>query len=225
MSTQATPKRHPGNSNLTLWCQPDYYGLPLMVEKGPFITEYLEKFQLVTEKALMAYPRVFAARVDLKLPSGYRMPDDFVHNTVIRRFIDSFGAQLKADQDRAAREERRVHATELRYFWVREVSGQGQPHYHFAFMLNRDAYHTLGRLETERVNMFHRLQEAWARALQLSILDVSGLVNVPDNASFHLNRGEGDPGLAAFFHRVSYFCKNATKEYFGRTRNCGYSRI
>lgn len=219
------PKRHPGNSNLTLWYEPYYRGLPVMFEKGPFITEYLEKLRQTTQRALLLYPRVFAARIDLKFPDGYGMPEDLVQNTVLRRFIESFKAQIEADQDRAVREGRRVHHTELLYFWVREVSSTGQPHYHFAFLLNHDAYHTLGRLETERVNMFHRLQKAWASALRLSIPDVSGLVNVPENATFRLSRDLNDAGVAAFFHRTSYFCKAATKVFIGRTRNCDNSRI
>lgn len=225
MTNLSLPKRLPGNSNLSIWYESDYRGFALMADKGPFITEYLEKLWQTTQRALDCYPRVFAARVDLKFPVGYGMPEGFVHNTVLRRFIDSFEAQLKADQARAVREGRRVHHTELFYFWVREVSTAKQPHYHFAFLLNHDAYHTLGRLETERVNMLYRLQKAWASALRLSIPAASGLVNVPDNPSFRLTREFNDPGVAAFFHRVSYFCKVATKVYFGRTRNCDSSRI
>lgn len=196
-----------------------------MVEKGPFITEYLEKLWKTIQRALWHYPCVFAARIDLKFPEGYDIPEDFVHNTALRRFIDSFEAQLEADQARALRKGRRVHRTELLYFWVREVSSTGQPHYHFAFMVNEDAYHTLGRLKTERVNMFHRLQWAWASALRLDVSELKGLVNIPKNAEFSLSRAYGDPGVAAFFHRTSYFCKAATKVYFGRTRNCDCSRI
>lgn len=223
--SQFTTKRHPGNSNLTIWDEPDYRGLELMADKGPFITEYLEKLWQTTQRALWYYPRVFAGRIDLKFPEGYGMPEDFVHNTVLRRFVESFRAQLEADQARAAREGRRVHHTELLYFWVREFSSTGQAHYHFAFMLNHDAYHTLGRLNSDRVNMFHRLQWAWASALRLDASEIRGLVNIPKNAEFSLSRACGDVGVAAFFHRTSYFCKAATKVYSGRTRNCDCSRI
>lgn len=220
------PKRHPDNSNLTIWYDSHYRGLPLMVEKGPFITEYLEKLWQTIQRARWFYSRVYAARIDLKFPVGYDMPEEFVHNTVLSRFIESFKDQIKKDQARSARKGRRVHPTELFYFWVREVSSARQPHYHFAFMLNGNAYHTLGKLKARkrRVNLFHRLQWAWAKALGPSI-DASGLVNVPENAEFSLGMGVNDPGVVAFFHRTSYFCKAATKVYFGRTRNCGCSRI
>lgn len=218
------PKRHPGNSNLTIWYDSHYRGLELMVDKGPFIKEYLEDLWQTIQRALACYPRVFAARIDLKFPDGYGMPVELVSNTVMRRFIDSFEAQIEADQDKSRREGKRVHPTELFYFWVREVSSTRQTHYHFAFLLNDDAYHTMGRLQTERVNIFHRLQRAWSSALGLSVPDVSGLVNVPENATFRLKRGVGHPGVAAFFHRTSYFCKVATKDVGGRTRNRGCSR-
>lgn len=30
--------------------------------------------------------------------------------------------------------------------WCREFGGEGQPHYHIAIMVNRDAYSALGRI-------------------------------------------------------------------------------
>ncbi|MCO2142483.1 inovirus Gp2 family protein [Pseudomonas aeruginosa] len=218
------PKRHPDNSNLSIWYEPTYRGLPLMAEKGPFFSEFLEDLWLTAEAALARHPRVFAARVDLRFPDGYGMPDDFVHNTAMSRFVDSFKEQIIADQGKSRREGKRVHPTDLFYFWVREVSNTGKPHYHFAFLLNEDSYHKLGNLEPQESNTFNRLQRAWARALWIDESAVKGLVNVPRNAEFSLRRGVGDPGFAAFFYRVSYFCKTATKVFIGQTRNRGCSR-
>jgi len=195
-----------------------------MADKGPLINEYLEKLWQTTQRAMAEYSRVFAARIDLKFPYGYGLPDAFVHNVAIQRFVESLKAQIEADRRRAVRDNGRAHDTRLRYFWVREVGDRGVPHYHFALLLNKDAYHTLGKLVTDRVNMFKRLENAWASALQLSQAEVRGLVHVPDNAEFTLTREVGDVGVAEFFHRVSYFCKSATKVYCGRTRNCECSR-
>jgi len=218
------PKRHPENSNLSIWYEPYYRGLELMVEKGPFFTEFLEDLWQTTHRALAYYPRVFAARVDLRFPDGYDMSDAFAHNAVMSRFVASFEAQIKADQDKSRREGKRVHPTELFYFWVREVGTAGRPHYHFAFLLNEDAYFKLGNLITKESNIFGRLQRGWASALGLRPHQVGGLVHVPDNAEFSLRRVFGDPGVAAFFHRTSYFCKTATKVFMGRTRHRGCSR-
>lgn len=224
MTNLNRPKRHPENSNLFIWYEPTYRGSPLMVDKGPFFTEYLEDLWRTTQWALGCYPRVFAARVDLRFPDDYDMPGDFVHNVAMSRFVESFEKLIRDDQSNSRREGKRVHPTDLHYFWVREVGERGRPHYHFAFLLNKDAYHTLGRFETERMNLFHRLQWAWASALRLDVSEVKGQVHVPDNAEFILSRAIGDPGVAAFFHRVSYFCKTATKDFPGRTRGRGSSR-
>jgi hypothetical protein len=224
MTNLNLPKRHPENSNLSIWYESCYRGLPLMIKKGPFFTEFLEDLWQTTQRALACYPRVFAARIDLRFPDGYGIPDDFVHNTVMRRFIESFEAHIEAAQNKSRREGKRVHSTELFYFWVREVNYVGRPHYHFAFLLNEDAYFKLGNLVTKESNIFDRLQRAWASALGLEPHQVSGLVYVPDNAEFSLRRAFGDPGVAAFFHRASYFCKVATKVFMGRTRNRGCSR-
>jgi hypothetical protein len=224
MTDLTFPKRHPENSNLSIWYEPCYQDWPLMVEKGPFLTEFLEDLCQTTHRALAYYPRVFAARIDLRFPEGYGIPDDFVHNTVMRRFVDSLEAQIKASQDKSRREGKRVHPTELFYFWVREVNYVGRPHYHFAFLLNEDAYFKLGNLVPAESNMFDRLQRAWASALRLDVSEVKGLVNVPKNAVFSLRRALGDPGAAAFTYRTSYFCKVATKVFMGRTRNRGCSR-
>nr|WP_192938778.1 inovirus-type Gp2 protein [Pseudomonas aeruginosa] len=144
------PKRHPDNSNLSIWYEPTYRGLPLMAEKGPFFSEFLEDLWLTAEAALARHPRVFAARVDLRFPDGYGMPDDFVHNTAMSRFVDSFKEQIIADQGKSRREGKRVHPTDLFYFWVREVSNTGKSHYHFAFLLNEDSYHKLGNPDHPR---------------------------------------------------------------------------
>ncbi|MDT4883020.1 Inovirus Gp2 [compost metagenome] len=118
-----------------------------------------------------------------------------------------------------------MHPTVLFYFWVREVNAFGRPHYHFAFLLNEDAYFKLGNLAPTESNTFDRLQRAWVSALRLDdVSQAKGLVNVPDNAEFSLRGTVGDPGVAAFFRRTSYFCKVATKVFIGRTRNRGCSR-
>jgi hypothetical protein len=71
------------------------------------------------------------------------------------------------------------------------------------------------------------MEEAWASALGLPDDQVDGLVEIPRNAEYRLNRylraGDEDvlPGL---FYRASYLCKSATKLY-GDNHHCfGCSR-
>lgn len=85
-------------------------------------------------------------------------------------------------------------------------------HYHLLILLNQDAFYTVGRLDSENVNMFHRLEQAWAYALRLPVTAVQGLVEVPVNAEYRVHRN--DPaGQSALFERASYLCKTATKPF------------
>ncbi|WP_154912876.1 inovirus-type Gp2 protein, partial [Pseudomonas fluorescens] len=79
-------KRLPGNTNLRYWHEETYDGYPLMLDKGPFVEQYLEKLYQTLQYALNDYARVFAFRFDLRLPHGNGLPDDAMTNRVIARF-------------------------------------------------------------------------------------------------------------------------------------------
>ncbi|HCL4227658.1 TPA: inovirus-type Gp2 protein, partial [Pseudomonas aeruginosa] len=78
-----------------------------------------------------------------------------------------------------------------------------------------------------RANMISRMEESWASALGLSLGQMSGLLNIPKNAEYrvdrYVHRGEEDE-LPALFHRASYLCKVATKSYGDRQRGFDTSR-
>src|SRR5690606_21120570 len=141
------------------------YGLPVMVDKGPFVLEYLERLRGVINSALADYPRVLAFRADLRIPNRLGLADDFNTNKVISRFFESFKAKIESDRHRARVAATYAHDTKVRYFWVREMSTGNVQHYHVLILLNMDAYYTVGRLGSDRVNMVRRLDEAWASAL------------------------------------------------------------
>lgn len=88
---------------------------------------------------------------------------------------------------------------------------------------NRDAFHTVGRFQSERENLYSRIQSACTSALRIPFDDADGLVHIPDKATFHLS--QDDPAeMDRYFHRVSYLCKAATKDYGSRCRAFGCSR-
>ena len=128
----------------------------------------------------------------------------------------------------AVRDNRYAHDTVVRYVWAREVGkghrGQhGRPHYHMAVLLNYDAYCALGRFSPGRDNMFNRLQDAWASALGLPLDAVVGLVEIPANPYYCIHRDDSE-SIAQFFHRASYLCKAATKEFGNGGHGFGASR-
>lgn len=224
MTHSFKPKRIPGNPNLRYWYEGTYDGYPLMIEKGPFVEQYLEKLYQTLQCALSDYARVFAFRFDLRLPRGKPLPDDAMTNQVIQRFKASLDAQISHDRERARVRNRSSHDTCVRLFWVREVGRASRPHYHCIVFLNRDAYRSLGHIKSECKNMYNRLASAWASALHLPADDVLGAVNVPNGATHHLSRHDY-LGHDEFFRRSSYLCKAATKHYGDGQHGCGGSRF
>lgn len=215
--------RHHQNNNLTLHTDSTYLSLAVQQAKGPFISEYLKRLHQTMARALIQYARVFAFRVDLRLPAETNLPDYAFTNEVIERFIESFKAKIKHNRSQARQLNKHAHDSKVRYVWARELGQHGKPHYHLAILLNRDAFTALGKFEAGRDNMFNRLVEAWASALGVSVEAVSGLVEIPNNPSYQMNRGEL-AGQAAFFYRTSYLCKSATKAFGDGSHGFGCSR-
>lgn len=215
--------RHPSNTNLSLHYENTYQGFPVQIEKGPFISEYLNRLYQTVGRALTQYPRVFAFRFDLRLPTETQLPDFVCTNQVIERFMESFKAKIAHNRSQARQLNKYAHDSKVRYVWAREQGQHGKPHYHLAILLNRDAFTALGKFETGRDNMFNRLEQAWASALGLSVEAVRGLVELPRNPCYHLNLGELG-GQAEFFNRASYLCKAATKVFGDGSHGFGASR-
>ncbi|HFH3882473.1 MULTISPECIES: inovirus Gp2 family protein [Pseudomonas aeruginosa group] len=204
--------RHPQNTNLHIHTDPFFEGLPVMVEKGPFISEYLATLKSTIGLALGQYPRLLAFRADLRLPLGIDLPEYAYTNAVIREFWGSFKEKIEHNRKVARKSNPHAHGCEVRYAWAREVGAGERPHYHLLILLNRDAFYSVGKLQSENPNMISRLQEAWASALGLQLDQMSGLVEIPDNATYRVDRDDGD-ALACLFHRASYLCKVATKRF------------
>lgn len=215
--------RHSQNANLIIHHGGSYRGIPIQTDKGPFVQQYLERLFQTTNRAIQQYSRVFAFRVDLRLPAGVVLPGYAYTNQVIERFIESFKAKIRHNRSMARMTNKYAHDSAVRYVWAREIGSHGRPHYHVAFLLNYDAFNALGKFETGRDNMFNRLEEAWASALGLPVEAVRGLVEIPGNPTYCLRRDDLQ-GLNDFFYRASYLCKAATKVYGDGSHGFGASR-
>ena len=219
--------RHPDNTNLRLHHDDTFEGLPVMVEKGPFVWQYLSRLKHTVDLALEQYSRLLAFRVDLRLPVGVDLPDHAYTNKVISRFVASFNAKIEHNRDKARERNLYAHDCKVRYVWAREVGWGGRPHYHLLILLNRDAFYTVGRLRSLVPNMISRMGEAWASALKLSVDQIKGLVEIPNNAEYRIDRytcpGDVDQ-LPALFHRASYLCKAATKSFGSNHHGFGCSK-
>lgn len=215
--------RHPDNTNLTIHYADTFQGLPVMADKGPFFSNYLARLKLTIERSLAQYSRVLAFRVDLRLPTTAQLPDYAYTNEVISLFLESFKAKIKHNREMARKTNPYAHNSNVRYVWAREQGQGGRPHYHLVILLNQDAFYTVGKLDSDKVNMFHRLEEAWASALRLQVHEVSGLVELPRNATYRLRRD--DETYQELFKRASYLCKTATKAFGDGCHGFDTSRV
>jgi hypothetical protein len=216
--------RHPNNTNLRLYCGPDFLGKPIQADKGPFVYEYLNRLNETVQRTLDQYSRVFAFRVDLRFPVGTQSPDCGYTNEVVGDFVASFKAKIEHNRNKARQLNKHSHNSKVRYVWAREEGQGGKPHYHLVILLNRDAFNALGYYTSDRNNIFSRLQQAWANALGVTVEEAAGLVHIPVNARYELDRDKPEK-QADFFYRASYLCKAATKVFGDGQHGFGCSRI
>ncbi|TCD18151.1 inovirus Gp2 family protein [Pseudomonas sp. IC_126] len=204
-------KRHPDNPSLHLYTDTEFYGLPIQSDQVPFIYEHLERLHDVTIAAMARYPRVFAFRFDLHLPKGISMPAEAYTNEVVSRFNAAIKLMVRSARQSARAVNRYAPETDLYWMWTRE-EGDDSQHYHFVMLVNKDAFHTLGRFNSKRDNLYTRIARAWSGALRIPYGEYKGLVHVPTGAVYYLSREE-DSELKEFFYRASYMCKARSKVF------------
>lgn len=217
-------QRHPNNPNLIRHTDPLFHGYPVQVDQGPLIRNYLEAVEGVTEKALSQYRRVFAFRCDLRLPTAMAGLIELDSNALMNRFIASLKAKIQHNREVVSRKNGYAHPSIVRYVWAREVGEVcGHVHYHVVILLNADAFRYLGVFEIGRDNLFNRIVEAWASALGVDAVRCMGRVEFPRDSRFLLSCNDQGT-LETFFGRVSYLCKEATKQFGNGIHAFGCSR-
>lgn len=194
-------------------------------DNQPLVTPYLDAIEKVMLAACAEYKRTFAVRIDLRLPA-FSNTIDLDSNKVIKRFIASLEAKIKADTKRKAREGRTSHPCNVRYIWAREQSIAHHQHYHCALFFNKDRYHCTGKINKESDNLFARIVKAWASALSLPVDESMQLVHLPLNAHYYLdaNNPNFTQGFHSLFYRLSYLAKLNTKQYGSGQRCFGSSQ-
>lgn len=216
-------KRNPFNTNNRLHYDPFYQDHEVQINHGPLIKENLSRTLNCFNKALEKYPRVCAMRFDLHIPDNY-FSAVLNDNDLVNKFFSSLRSQIQCSQHRSRKLGNRVHETDVRYTWVREVSSTGRVHYHLTLLLNHDAYAHIGDFNLESNNMYSRIHKAWARALGVLMDDLVGLIHIPQNPTYLIRRDDPQSFDEAFF-RSSYLCKMATKEFGQGFHTFGCSRI
>ena len=197
--------------------------MPLLSGSLPMVVDYLEVLRKVVDYALDDHGRIFAFRVDLRLPDSLAFDEAVASSAVVSRFIESIKAKMKHNREVAKKNGGLVHDTRVRYFWVREIGEQGKVHYHFVILLNGHAYNWLGDYRSANGNITNRIRAAWASALGISVEDAKSLVHFPESPSYMLLRANPE-SVAPFFQRASYLCKARTKQCGSGHHGYGASR-
>lgn len=235
-------QRHSHNPNLHLhfekyYCPEPGVQLPVMLHRGPLVSEYLDDLYRVIKQALTDHRRVLACRFDLTLPEHCPLPVDAYTNGPINRFFKSIKTKLQYERIKR----NCPHRSPLRYVRVRELSQDGMPHYHVLLLLNLNAYNTPGSVTYEKGrNLFWMVAEAWASALQLPVADAVGRVHYArwkrdvenfnckqelSGSYFWLEPKDNYARLPHLFERASYMCKADGKSYGDHHRHFGTSRF
>lgn len=182
---------------------------------------YLTSLDNTVQDMLADYTRVFALRIDLRVPDS-----EYIDRyRLMTRFISSLKAQLKASEHRRKKQGTRIHPNTLRYVWAKEYGTEnGLEHYHVLLLFNNDAYRQAGLYRTEG-SLANKINKAWVSALGESVDYDQGLVHFAKNGSYYIDDNSTDykKQLDAVMSRASYLCKNQTKVISPRARSFGSS--
>ncbi|MGL4906646.1 MAG: inovirus Gp2 family protein [Plesiomonas sp.] len=199
---------------------------------APVNQHHLNLIAQTIDSAQATHARVFALRVDLRFPhQDNDMPcyPVLTDSAVISRFIDALKARITAETQHKQRIGKSAHPCHLHYAWARECNNAHHEHYHLLLLFNKDRYFTLGNFNNTDNTLLNKIRAAWASALSLMPQEAVGLVHVPENAEYHLDRhkpaAQQEEQLSALLLRAGYLAKLDTKVSKPGYRSFGCSRI
>jgi hypothetical protein len=187
-----------------------FNGYPVLSEHGELVENILNGNEEVLAQACGKHKRVAVMRFELKFPVGYTGNVE-----IISKFFDSLRYRLKNDLVKKTESRGRSVQSDIGYVWVKELSGSHGWHYHVALLLNYDVYNCFGLINGSNINMFNRILFAWAGAIGYSVDDARGLVHIPQNPVYKLDRCSltVNEDIQAVLYRLSYLAKLKTKPY------------
>ena len=203
-------KTNIGQCKVNLVNSPLYNGYSVLSKDGPLVENILRGNELVLSRVQTNHNRIAVMRFELKFPAR------FTGNTeIISKFFDSLRYRIRNDLLKKTEARGRSISSEIGYVWVKELSGRHGWHYHVALMLNYDVYNCFGVINSENPNMYNRILYAWAGALGYPVNDTRGLVHIPENPVYKLDRNISSlyEDTHEVLYRLSYLAKLKTKPY------------
>ncbi len=188
----------------------NFNGYPVLSQHGVLLENILIGNEEVLAQAFKNHNRIAVMRFELKFPVGYMGCTE-----VISKFFDSLRYRLKNDLVKKTESRGRTVQSDIGYVWVKELSGSHGWHYHVALLLNYDVYNCFGLINGNNINMFNRILFSWAGAIGYSVNDARGLVHIPQNPVYKLDRCSLtiNEDIHAVLYRLSYLAKLKTKPY------------
>lgn len=212
-----------------------YKGLKVIYPVDELNTHYLDKIISTISKVLEDNRRIYALRIDLRLPVSNTqldclrrdelLNDNFCQKDIIKRFVESLKAKIKAQDNEIRRKGGRLYPSRLRYIWCRERNKSLNDHYHMVLFFNKDRYWRCGVYDNER-SLKKLIIDAWSSALGEHVEDVGRLVHIPEKGEcyFDQNKYDFEKKYSKLFFRLSYFAKKSTKHYGEGKRSFGTSQ-
>lgn len=204
-STGQLVEVHPVHRHLKVTYASVYEGIDLMSAHAPYVLAYLDRLRGVINTALQAHAKIFAVRVDLRLPASYAGQAAY-DNRVIEDFIKSLKSRVHAERKRRMQYCSSVASCPVRYVWAREQVTAAQPHYHLLLVFNGNFYQSLGDYDLSVDNLASFIVKSWATALGRELDVALPLVHWPSNRVYKTDRHDG-LSTAALLARASYLCK------------------
>ncbi|MCG9702997.1 inovirus Gp2 family protein [Vibrio natriegens] len=212
------------SKHFTLHDEKYFQGYQVYTDRGPLVTQYLERAFDTVHRALQCHSRTLAIRVDLHLPDTVQQYD----TAVIHRFFKSLKEQIKHNRNQALKRNPHAHQTDVRYVWCKEQGVNNKPHYHVLLLLNAYAFNSLGDSSSvEGNNMATRIKKAWLSALgyhsEEDRRQKGTLVHFCEDGVYRINAHHDDGTLAKVLYRLSYLCKADSKNFAHHQHQFGRS--
>ncbi len=176
---------------------------------------WIDGINIVISRALNQYANVLMVRFDLHYPARWVSTPFFDNpysnfSNPMSKFIDSLNAKIKAEQIRKHNQGIGVNPTLVRFVWSRENDGSANDHYHVCLFLNKSRFQGVGRFDLNYQSLFSFIVEAWASALNIDEWNCKGLVYIPNNSIYKINR-YSQPDYDKALQRAAYLAKEETK--------------
>lgn len=207
-----------------------FKGLPILGNLNDYNERYLDKIIDTLNHACDEYKRVYAVRIDLKMPQAPQELDCLSRDEIVNQcrsrdraislFTESLKAKIKAMDHRYDKAKQRVRPTIVRFIWCRERDTSANDHYHMVLFFNKEKFHKLGDWE-RRGTLAGMIREAWVSALGMDYHNTDGLVHFTKNGGYYLHQSKPEftCQYENLFYRLSYLAKKETKHYGEGRRN------